>query len=195
MPEPDVNQPQTPEFVSHPWILWLGFFWGFAEATLFFIVPDVLLTLVALFSSRRSAQLVACILLGALAGGSVMFYFGAKDPPQAKAMVLHVPFVSPAMFIKTQQGFERNGIWTLARSPGNGIPYKVYCVQASSYARWPLFLLVSAAARLERFAPFWLFASALGFAFRKRINRRPIVSVVMHACLWILGYAWYWSKI
>src|SRR5689334_5275905 len=174
-PDPDwrsmrrqfVNEPQTPEFISQSGVLWLGFFWGFAEATLFFIVPDVLLTLIALYSFRRSARLIACILLGALAGGSVMFYFGEKDRPQAQALVLQVPFVSPAMSVKTQQGFQRDGIWTLLRSPGNGIPYKVYCVQASRYSRWPLFLIVSAMARLERFAPFWLLASAIGLAFRK----------------------------
>ncbi len=72
MPESGAGQRPTPESVFHPWILWLGLFWGFAEATLFFIVPDVLLTLVALFSFRRSAQLMACILVGAVAGGSVM---------------------------------------------------------------------------------------------------------------------------
>ncbi len=195
MPESGAGQRPTPESVFHPWILWLGLFWGFAEATLFFIVPDVLLTLVALFSFRRSAQLMACILVGAVAGGSVMFSFGEKNPPQAKALVLQVPFVSPAMFAKTQRGFQHDGIWTLVRSPGNGIPYKVYCVQASRYAGWPLFLTVSAVARLERFAPFWLFASALGLAFRKRINRRPMFPAAVHACLWILGYAWYWSAI
>ena len=88
-----VSGPQTPESTFHPWVLWLAFFWGLAEATLFFIVPDVLLTLVALFSFRRSARVLACILLGALAGGTIMFYFGAKDPAQAKAVVLRVPFV------------------------------------------------------------------------------------------------------
>src|SRR5215467_14680549 len=52
LPHPDqpsmrrqfVNEPQTPEFILQPGVLWAGFAWGFAEATLFFIVPDVLLT-------------------------------------------------------------------------------------------------------------------------------------------------------
>jgi len=96
------NEPQMPEFISQSGVLWAGFAWGFAEATLFFIVPDVLLTLVALFSFRRSARLLACILLGALTGGAIMFYLGAKDPAQARQVVLRVPFVSQAMFEKTQ---------------------------------------------------------------------------------------------
>jgi pimeloyl-ACP methyl ester carboxylesterase len=190
-----ISDPGPPGFIQKPWILCAGVVWGFAEATLFFIVPDVLLTLVALYSFRRSAKLVAFILLGALAGGTVMFYLGAKNPAGAKALVLHVPFVSDAMFSKTQTGFQRDGIFTLAKAPGNGIPYKVYCVQASHYAGWPAFIAMSVLARLERFAPFWLFAAALGIAFRKRIHRRPLVPAAVHACLWILGYSWYWSKI
>lgn len=181
--------------LERPWVLAVGCLWGFAEATLFFVVPDVLLTIVALYSPRRSVKLMAFILLGALAGGSLMFFLGARDPRQAQALVLRVPFVSSAMFEKTHQGFERNGIWTLAKAPGNGIPYKVYCVQARRYASWGTFLLVSLLARLERFAPFWIIAVALGMVFRERIQRRPSVPAVAHLSLWILGYSWYWSRI
>jgi membrane protein YqaA with SNARE-associated domain len=190
-----VNEPQTPEFIFRSGVLWAGFAWGFAEATLFFIVPDVLLTLVALFSFRRSARVLACILLGALAGGAIMFYLGAKDPAQARQVVLRVPFVSQAMFEKTQQSFQRDGIWALTKGPGNGIPYKVYGVQARKYSGLLLFLLASLLARLERFALFWLIAGAMGSLFRKNILRQPMVTVAVHACIWIIGYAWYWSKI
>jgi membrane protein YqaA with SNARE-associated domain len=169
--------------------------WGFAEATLFFVVPDVLLTFVALYSPRRTPKLVAFILLGSLAGGSLMFYLGARNPQQAETMVLRVPFVSPAMFDKTHRGFERDGLWTLAKAPGNGIPYKVYCVQASRYVTWGSFIAMSVLARLERFAPFWIVAVGLGITFRTRIHRRPAFPAAIHAVLWILGYAWYWSRV
>ena len=136
-----------------PWVLWAGLLWGLAEATLFFIVPDVLLTLVALFSFRRSARVLACILLGALAGGTIMFYLGAKNPAQAKAAVLRVPFVSATMFDKTQQSFQHDGIWALTKGPGNGIPYKVYCVQASRYSGLVLFLAGQPASAPGTFCP------------------------------------------
>ena len=195
MPRPFVSEPQTPESTFHPWVLWLGLFWGIAEATLFFIVPDVLLTLIALFSFRRSARVLACILIGALAGGTIMFYFGGKNPAQAKAVVLQVPFVSTRMFDTTQQSFQRHGIWALTKGPGNGIPYKVYCVQASRYSGLALFLVVSLLARLERFALFWLIAGTMGLIFRRNIRRQPKVTVAVHACIWIVGYAWYWARI
>jgi len=190
-----VEAPQTPEFIFQSGVLWAGFAWGFAEATLFFIVPDVLLTLVALFSFRRSARVLACILLGAVAGGTLMFYWGAKDPAQARQVVLHVPFVSQAMFDKTQHSFQHDGILALTKGPGNGIPYKVYCVQAGEYSGLLLFILVSLLARLERFALFWLIAAAMGLLFRKNILRQPRITAAVHTCIWIIGYAWYWSKI
>jgi membrane protein YqaA with SNARE-associated domain len=195
VPRPFVSGPQTPEFIARPWVLWAGFVWGFAEATLFFIVPDVLLTMVALFSFQRSARVLACIMLGALAGGTIMFYLGASKPEQARAVVLRVPFVSPAMFEKTAESFRRDGIWALTKGPGNGIPYKVYCVQAGRYSGSALFLVVSLLARLERFALFWLIAGAIGFIFQRNIRRQPKVTVAIYACIWIVGYAWYWSGI
>jgi membrane protein YqaA with SNARE-associated domain len=108
---------------------------------------------------------------------------------------MQVPFVSAAMFEKTQRGFQRNGIWALIKGPENGIPYKVYAVQAGKYSGLLLFLLVSLLARLERFALFWLIAGAIGLVFRKNILRQPKVTVAIHACIWVLGYAEYWSKI
>jgi membrane protein YqaA with SNARE-associated domain len=195
MPKAFMNEPQTPEFVFRPWVLWAGFLWGFAEATLFFIVPDVLLTLIALFSFRRSARVLACILIGALAGGTIMFYLGISKPAQAKAAVLHVPFVSQAMFVKTHLSFQHDGIWALTKGPGNGIPYKVYGVQARQYSALWLFLLVSLLARLERFAVFWLIAGTMGILFRRNILRQPKITVAVHACIWIFGYVCYWSKI
>src|SRR5436190_634460 len=47
--------------------------WGFAEATLFFIVPDVLITLIALFSFKKSALAMLLATLGAVVGGALMF--------------------------------------------------------------------------------------------------------------------------
>ncbi len=195
MQEKNLSEPPVLVFILRPWSLWGGFIWGFAEATLFFIVPDVLLTFVALYSFRRSVKVLAFILLGALAGGTLMFYAGQHSSDQAKAVVLRVPFVSSTMFEKTHQSFARNGIWALTKGPASGIPYKVYCVQASHYSGWPLFLVASVLARMERFALFWIIAGLLGFVFRKSIRRQPAITAAVHACIWILGYAWYWTKI
>jgi len=83
MPEKSLSEPRIPEFTLRPWSLWAGFAWGFAEATLFFIVPDLLLTFIALYSFRRSVKVLAFILLGALVGGTLMFCAGQRSQHDA----------------------------------------------------------------------------------------------------------------
>jgi len=55
--------------------------WGLAEATLFFIVPDVLLSWLAAFRPRVAWPAVLTCLVGALAGGVIM-YLAAADAPK-----------------------------------------------------------------------------------------------------------------
>jgi hypothetical protein len=59
----------------------------------------------------------------------------------------------------------------------------------------PQFLLASLLARLERFALFWLIAGGIGLIFRRNIRRQPKVTMAVYACIWLIGYAWYWSAI
>lgn len=173
----------------------IALLWGAAEATLFFVIPDVLMTLVALFSFRDSAKTLAAILAGALLGGSILYFAGERVPDIAQSTVLHVPFVSQGMLAKTRQDLEQSGIWIMVRRPRAGIPYKVYAVQASRYSNWPIFLLVSVLARLERFAPFWIVAGFIGVIFRRPIASHPSRAIAIHGALWIGGYAWYWITI
>ena len=48
------------------WSIIIAFVWGFAEATAFFIVPDVYLGFVALFNWRRGLSAMAATLIGAM---------------------------------------------------------------------------------------------------------------------------------
>ena len=68
----------------------LVFLWGFAEGTLFFILPDVPLSFVALFLPRRALLHMAAIVAGAVLAGAVMFTW-ADHSPGARAGVAHVP--------------------------------------------------------------------------------------------------------
>ena len=190
-----MQEDAQPSFLRGPFSLWAGFIWGFAEATLFFVIPDVILTLVALFSIKQSLKVLAAILTGAILGGALMFWMGEAHPAQAESLVLHVPFVSQKMFAKTHQDFERYGIWALVKGPAAGVPYKIYAVQAGRYARLPLFLLVTILARTERFVLSWAFFAILGLIFTSRINRRPWAAVTAHLCIWTAIYAWYWTTV
>ena len=53
--------------------------WGFAEATLFFFVPDIWISILALKNGRQG--LIACFysFVGAVVGGLIMYYLGRAD--------------------------------------------------------------------------------------------------------------------
>jgi membrane protein YqaA with SNARE-associated domain len=75
----------------------LALFWGFAEATLFFIVPDVLLSAIAVWRGRRSAlHGTAWTIAGAVLGGLLMYGWSVCDFLGVVAMLDRLPAISPA---------------------------------------------------------------------------------------------------
>jgi membrane protein YqaA with SNARE-associated domain len=63
-------------FLVGGWILFWAFFWSFNEAIWFFVVPDVLLTCIALFSLCKALFAVGWATIGATLGGGVMYFLG-----------------------------------------------------------------------------------------------------------------------
>jgi membrane protein YqaA with SNARE-associated domain len=173
----------------------VGFVWGVLEGTFFFLVPDILITLVALFSIRQSWRQLLAVLAGSLLAGGGMFYFASVAPELARRMVLDVPFVSQAMFETTRNAWEHFGVWALCQGPLSGIPYKVYAVQAPAHSGIVPFLLVSIPARLERFLVIWALFAALGLAVKRRIAANPGCAVAAHAVYWMSVYAVYWARL
>jgi membrane protein YqaA with SNARE-associated domain len=164
--------------------------WGFAEATLFFLVPDVWLTWVVLRSGRAAAVACVAALAGALAGGALMYAWGAADADRARAAVARVPAVGPAMVGRVGEEVRAGGAVAAFRGPLTGTPYKIYAVEAGAQGL-PLgtFLLVSVPARLGRFAAV---TAAAGVA--SRLLRRLAVRRGLHLGLWSAFYLWYFRR-
>ncbi len=166
-------------FKSNVWQA-VAFLWGVAEATLFFIVPDVLLSAVGLKRGARAGAVAsACAALGAGAGGAVMFLWSAHDAAGARAVVLAVPAVSEAMAADAARAMAEHG-WFAATLAGplSFTPFKLYAILApEAGASAAGFALASVAARLPRFLLVSLGASLL----RGRLGARPL--------LWLCG-AW-----
>jgi len=144
-----------------------AFAWGVAEGTLFFIVPDVLLSFIGL---RRGAQpaFIACLAaaIGAALGGVVMYAWSAQDPAGVYDLVLHVPAISGDMGEAARTAMAEQG-WFAAtlEGPLSRTPYKVYAVLAPQAG-----------------APLWLFAAASILA------RLPRFLIVSMACALISRY-------
>lgn len=164
--------------------------WGFAEATVFFIVPDVLLTWVALQNYKRA--LVACLwaLGGALLGGSVLWYLGNSDPEPARALFTSLPGIDSGMISNVRSQVENDGLFALFIGPIIGTPYKLYAVESGNLGIGLVaFLLISIPARLMRFAFAVVFAGAISHVLRKWYQLSVVRGV--HVVAWIAFYAWY----
>jgi membrane protein YqaA with SNARE-associated domain len=128
--------------------------WGFAEATFFFIVPDVLLTAsVFVFGIALALRLSLAAAAGAVVGGLIMFSWGASDIGAARAFVGTVPLIGDDLLMRVND--EIAGAWgpDLAVGAVTGAPYKIYAAEAGAAGLNPaVFALVSFLARLARFA-------------------------------------------
>jgi membrane protein YqaA with SNARE-associated domain len=175
--------------------LWAAFAWGFAEGSFFFVVPDVLLTLVALFSARDGFLACAATLAGELIAGALLYALAARHPAALRRFVDRVPFVRPFMWPHVRDDFEKLGWLAIRKGPMRGIPYKLYAVEAPRHLSASVFLLASIPGRLERFLLLTAVASLPGWAFHNWIHRHPAIAIAIHLSLWTAFYARYWSAL
>lgn len=168
----------------------LAALWGVAEATVFFVVPDVLLTWIALRSYRRA--FIACLwaLGGALLGGCVLWFVGNADPEPARALFVSLPAIDDGMIANVRTQMLNDGLIALFVGPLIGTPYKIYAVEAGNLGLGlGVFLLVSIPARLARFALAVVFAGAISRVLLRRVSLSVLRA--LHVVLWFVFYAWY----
>lgn len=174
------------------WIL-AAVVWGVAEATFFFIVPDVLLTVVVLRNGWREAQILAVpVALAATLAGGLMWCWGACDAAGARAFLLQIPAIGPDLLARTAR--EMDAWWGVHMITGavTGVPYKLYAVEAGArhVALLP-FLVMSFAARLARFS-YAVGLVALAGHILDRLGR-PQWKAAALALGWAALYAVYFS--
>lgn len=182
------------QLAGRPGIL-LAFLWGLAEGTLFFVVPDVLLSLVAMLEPRRCWKHIAAATGGALLAGALVYGYSQQDSRRATEAVERMPFVTSKMFSKVEASYRAHGIGAVFLAPYSGIPYKVYAVEAPSVARELAFLTATIPARAGRFFLVCL-AFGLPAAWLRRVrnwSKRRLVAI--HAMVWAVFYTFYWSAI
>lgn len=167
--------------------LWL-LLWGFAEATLFFIVPDVGLTYAAIDSPRIALRRMLWATLGALIGVAIMYAWAAAAHPSAHKAVALVPAISDRMIDAARADLSAVGPWSMFPAAFTGVPIKVYAIHAGDL-RTPLWLIlpILALARLVRFGA----SIALAWAIRRTLARRLSDAHARRVLIafWILFYA------
>lgn len=173
--------------------LWLAALWGFAEATLFFVVPDVLLTWIAArYGASHAVRASFAAVAGAVLGGVVMYMWAAQDPDMARTMVGAIPAISASMVSEVGADVQNAGATAIFAGGFTGVPYKIYAVESGAAGigmAW--FVLATFAARLIRFL-----ASSFLVAGLTRLMARRFAPAALNGTLiicWIGFYAGYFA--
>lgn len=173
----------------------LAFLWGFAEGTLFFVVPDVLISLAALLGPRRAWRHVVAAIAGAVVGGALLYTWSVCDPQAASSAIAHVPFVRSRIIEAARQNYLDHGLGAVFIGPFTATPYKIYAIQAPQFASESAFLLATVPARGERFVFVWLAFAAIGALLRRLLSSTDVKLAVGCAIFWIIFYSFYWTMI
>ena len=171
----------------------VGAVWGFAEATLFFIVPDVWLSVVA-FRHGPGRAVVACIptTVGALAGGVLMFLWGTLDPQAARPVLDMIPAIGERTIDSAREALAQDGLIAMAVGAFSGVPFKIFASQAPAAGiSLAPFLAVALAARMARFLIVAVFAGWIGRELARRAGARRALWLL--AGFWVLFYGFYWT--
>ncbi len=179
-------------FALSPFAFVAALAWGMAEATRFWLIPDILLGWIALNRPRSVASSVALTTLGALAGGAWMHRHAARE----RALLLRVPGISQPMIDDAHARFAVQGWPAVVRGPIDGIPYKVYAVESASAGR-PLRELVlwTPPARAWRFLATGLGAGLIGTLFGRSVRRQEAFWLVLTAVFWLATYLRYFARL
>ncbi|MEQ1489352.1 MAG: hypothetical protein ABL932_02270 [Terricaulis sp.] len=166
-----------------------AFIWGVAEATLFFFVPDVLLSYIGLKGGVKPAVRASIITaIGASVGGVIMYLWSANDAATAREAVLAVPAISEAMVAHAEQGMAANWFLATLLGPLTSTPFKVFAMLAPYAGAWlPAFALAAIAARLPRFLIVSIGVPLIGRALSRWLSERQLLWGLIGA--WLLFYA------
>ncbi|MFW5426906.1 MAG: hypothetical protein ACKE8G_00930 [Methylophagaceae bacterium] len=163
--------------------------WGFSEATLFFIVPDVWLSIVARDNLKKG--LIACFysLLGALVGGTLLFVFALYDFNTVSGVIEAVPAINQDMLSRVHSELSEQGLIAVILGPLSGTPYKTYIINSANLDinLW-CFLLISIPARLIRFLLVAILSHYLSQFISNKTKFNPLIVIIS---IWSLFYSTY----
>lgn len=166
--------------------------WGFAEATLFFILPDVLLSYLAMNKKQSIVKYSVMALLGALIGGTVMYWLGVYYQSTAWQIVESVPAIDVELMDKVGAWMMQDGLAAIFLGPSQGLPYKAFAVQAygSGIGFW-WFMLISVPARLVRFLVIAYLARLISIMLFRGLTRKTKIMIWLLS--WFTIYSFYFA--
>ncbi len=171
-----------------------AFLFGFAEATLFFIVPDVLLCFASRKNLFKGIKASFYTLGGAIIGGLIMYYLGKNNFKLALLLVEKIPGISNELINIVHDEMSESGVVAILLGPLKGIPYKIFAIQAYGLGiNIVPFIIISIFARELRF----LLSTTLCYYILKGISRWKLGKYQKFWILltWTIFYIFYFTHI
>ena len=166
--------------------------WSFLEATVFFVAADFYLSIVGQHNLKRGLIAVLYATLGALVGGTLMYYWASTNPQAAVYFQESILSQSQAHSTSITQSIEAHGMWSYAYGNIAGLPYSMYAVLAPvAGVGFLQFFFIGALIRLMRFSLSVTIIHYLSKALPKQINQRMRVLILLLG--WSVFYGWYWG--
>jgi hypothetical protein len=173
--------------------MWGSAVWGFAEATLFFVVPDVIVGAVGLYRPKKAVAAGFAAVGGALVGGTVVYLLAAGLGHGLRDVMDAVPSIRPEMLMEARQDLLDLGGRAMFLGPSQSIPYKIYATEWSQLG-WglPVLLAWTIPDRAIRIVSVGLLMAGIGVIFRRHIQAHPRFWLVLYAGSWTVFYIVYW---
>jgi membrane protein YqaA with SNARE-associated domain len=166
--------------------------WGFAEASFFFIIPDVLLSFIGFQSYKKGFIACGYALIGALAGGYLMFVLGANGINRLDNIFDYIPALSPEMIYRVDEELTTDEYEAILLGQLRMTPYKLYAAHAGAQHFNLLgVMLISIPARGLRFLLSALLIPFVAHCFPKRYSDQFKYRLLV--LYWIFTYIYYFS--
>jgi hypothetical protein len=177
-----------------PVAILIGAVWGFAESTLFFIVPDVWLGFVAIFARRWAGAVLVAAIVGAVIGSVALWYWSLASGPVVYRLLLELPGLNEVDLMQARGALVSQGAPAIAFAWLQAVPIKVY-VHEAALVGVPLADVLANVAfnRFVRLGLVVAVAAAAGRVLETPIRARAAVSVVAYVVLWLGLYAAYYA--
>lgn len=176
----------------------ISFLWGLAEGTFFFIIPDVYIGFISLFSILGGFSSMGFALLGSLTSAIFIYLLYPILGDHMTSLLLYIPGITKSMIERATTDLILHGLPALITGPVIGIPYKIYTVTAAQLT-FPIsqYLFFSIPSRLERTIIVFITGSFIGYFFSKKLQKHPFAAILAYIILWTSIYStyfWYITK-
>jgi hypothetical protein len=172
-----------------------GFWWGLAEGLFFFIVPDVYISLAALFSLRAGAMAWLFSIAGSATAIPIIYLLVAVLEMDYLTFLQAIPGISGALITRVGANLASDGLPYTPFLVSGGVPLKLYAASAfklgiplGAVLVWTVF------ARVVRIAPTFAVAALIRAVFGRRIDARPGLWIALWGFFWFAFYVFYFLR-